>query len=86
MFEAGSDSWISIIVVSGDSTANVYTENPYCLESVKIPVNEVIFFTKSDYIHIITVDLDNYLYIDVSTSPDLTVDEVKKIVENISVF
>ena len=86
LFEAGSDSWISIILESGDASANVDTENPDSIESVTINGNEGLCITKSDYIHNITVDLDNYLYIDVSTSPDLTVDEVKKIVENISVF
>lgn len=85
MFEAGPDSWISIILESGDASANVDTENPDSIESVTINGNEGLCITKSDYIHIITVDLDNYLYIDVSTSPDLTVDEVKKIVENISI-
>ena len=85
LFKAGADSWISIILESGDASANVDTENPDSIESVTINGNEGLCITKSDYIHIITADLDNYLYIDVSTSPDLTVDEVKKIVENISI-
>lgn len=85
VFTAGADSWIMIILESGDASANVDTENPDSMESVTINGNEGLCITKSDYVHIITADLENYLYIDVSTSADLTVDEVKKIVENISI-
>ena len=86
LFENNSDGWITVILEPGNASINVDTENPDSMESVIINGNEGLCITKSDYNHIITVDLTNYLYIDVSTSADLSIDEVKKIVENISIL
>ncbi|WP_300692631.1 DUF4367 domain-containing protein [uncultured Oscillibacter sp.] len=86
LFENEEGAWIMIFLESGDASVNVDTENPDTIESVTINGNEGICVTKDDYIHIITVDLDNYLYIDVSASDNLTVDETKKIMENILIL
>ena len=86
IFKNESGAEIIIIIEPGNSSINVDTEDPDHMESITINDNEGLCITKANYVHIITVDLENYLYIDVAASDSLSIDTVKKIVENISIF
>lgn len=84
-FEKETGEWIKILIYDGHGSLNVDTENADRVENISINGNEGLCILKDDYIHIVTTDLENNIYIDVIASNELPEDDVKKFVENISI-
>lgn len=82
-FEKETGEWIKILIYDGHGSLNVDTENADRVENISINGNEGLCILKDDYIHIVTTDLENNIYIDVIASNELPEDDVKKFVENI---
>lgn len=85
-FEKENGEWIKILIYDGHGSLNVDTENADSVENITINGNEGLCIFKDDYIHVVTTDLKNNIYIDVIASNELPEDDVKKFVENIFVL
>lgn len=85
-FEKENGEWIKILIYDGHGSLNVDTENADSVENIAINGNEGLCIFKDDYIHVVTTDLKNNIYIDVIASNELPEDDVKKFVENIFVL
>ena len=84
---SNTDGKVYVSICSGEGGAlRVDTENPDSIENISINGNEGLCIVKNGEIGVITADLENCLYIEVGASLALTVDTVKKIVENISIL
>ena len=62
------------------------TENPESLEHITINGNEGLCIVKYQEVEIFLTDLENYLFIEVSTSGGFSIENAKKIAENISIL
>ena len=82
-FENESGDFFDVSIHPGSGTIVMDTENTDSLEKIFINGNEGICTIKMGEIEIITADLTNQVYIELSGSEEISIDTAKKIVENI---
>lgn len=85
-FEDETGRWIWIYLYDGNGSLHIDTEDAERVEDVLINGNQGICVVKNGYVHIVTTDLENLLYIDVIASDQLTVSTVNRVVENITIL
>lgn len=85
-FENEQGDFFFIQIIPGYAKLKVDTEDPDSVENISINGNEGLCIVKYQEVEIMLADLENNLYIEVGTSSGLSVEDAKKIAENISIL
>lgn len=85
-FADGQARWLWVYLYDGTGSLHIDTADAEVAEDVSINGNEGLCVVKNGYVHFVMTDLTHLLYIDVIASDTLSVDEVRKVVENIQTF
>lgn len=85
-FENEQGDFFFIQIIPGYAKLKVDTEDPDSVENISINGNEGLCIVKYQEVEIVLADLENNLYIEVGTSSGLSVEDAKKIAENISIL